>query len=72
MKKVKRPTEKEELEIYRRLLINLHTARWTGHTEKVQDLLDRIGRYSYARTNSNGDEEQEERQQIQTLLDLDK
>jgi hypothetical protein len=69
---MKRPTEKEELAIYRRLLINLHSAIWTGHNEKVQDLLKRIGDYSYARTNTNGDWKQEEEMEIITLLNLDK
>jgi len=45
---MKKPTQKEELAIYRRLLINLHTAVWTHHDEIVKDLLDRIGKYSYA------------------------
>ena len=72
MKKLKKPTEKEELAIYRRLLVRLHTAIWTGHDEIVKDLLKRIGDYSYARTNSNGDYEQEEQGEIRTLLNLDK
>jgi len=62
----------EQVKIYNRFLINLHTARWTGHVERVQDLLDRAGNYSYARTNSNGDWEQDERQEKETLLNLDK
>jgi len=69
---MKKVTEKEELAIYRRLLINLHTARWTGNTEKVQELLNKIGSYSYARTNSNGFPDEEEERMIRTLLDLDK
>lgn len=69
---MKKATEKEELLIYRRLLIRLHTARWTGHDELVEDLLNRIGEYSYARTNSNGDWRQEEEVEIITLLNLDK
>jgi hypothetical protein len=71
MKHLKRPSPEEELAIYRRLLINLHTARWTGNRLKVDDLLDKIGAYSYARTNSNGDFEQEEQDMIKTLLSLD-
>jgi hypothetical protein len=67
---MKKPTQKEELEIYRRLLIRLHTARWTGHHETVLEILDKIGAYSYARTNSNGDWKQEERDRIRTLLNL--
>jgi hypothetical protein len=65
-------TEKEELLLYRRLLIHLHTCRWTGHTDKVNEILDAIGRYSYARTNSNGDWRQEEEMEILTLQDLKK
>lgn len=67
-----RISQKRELEIYRRLLIRLHTARWTGNSEEVKELLDRIGAYSYARTNSNGDYKQEERDRKRTLLNLDK
>ena len=33
----------------------MHTCRWTGHEDKVKEILDAIGDYSYARTNSNGD-----------------
>ena len=70
---MKKPTQKEELAIYRHLLIRLHTAAWTGNYEVVRDLMDRIGKYSYARTNSNpGNYKQEKREQIQTLLNLDK
>jgi hypothetical protein len=69
---MKTPTLEEELSIYRRLLIRLHTARWTGHSEIVEDLLKRIGDYSYARTNSNGNYKEEEKYQIETLLNLDK
>jgi hypothetical protein len=69
---MKNLTEKEELEVYRRLLIHLHTCRWTGHSEKVKEILDAIGNYSYARTNSNDDEKQEEESRIRTLLELKK
>lgn len=70
---MKKVTLEEELKIYRRLLIRLHTARWTRHTELVEDLLNRIAAYSYARTNSNaGNYEQEEKDRIKTLLNLDK
>ena len=70
--KLKAPTKKEELAIYRRLLINLHSALWTGHRDKVNDYLKRIGDYSYARTNGNGHEDEEEQRRIETLLNLDK
>ena len=67
-----RISQKRELEIYRRLLIRLHTARWTGNAELVNKLLNRIGEYSYARTNSNaGNYKQEERDRKNTLLNLD-
>lgn len=69
---MKTPTEKEELLIYRRLLIRLHEARWTGNKKLVEELLNSIGEYSYARTNSNGDWKQEKEIQIHTLLKLDK
>lgn len=64
-------TEKEELDIYRRLLVNLHTARWTGNHVKVGMILDKIGEYSYARTNSNGHQEEEEIKMEETLKALD-
>ena len=63
--------EKEELAIYRNLLINLHTARWCGNNDRVIKILDAIGSYSYARTNSNGDDEREEKQQLKTLRNLE-
>lgn len=64
--------EKRELNIYRQLLINLHTARWTGHTKKVNEILDAIGAYSYARTNTNeGNFEQEEIDRLNTLIKLE-
>ncbi len=72
MKKLKRPSPEKELNIYRDFLIRLHTARWTGNSKKVVELLDKIGAYSYARTNSNGDWDDDERNMIRTLLDLEK
>lgn len=69
---IKNLTEKEELQLYRDLLIHLHTCRWTGHHEQVVKILDAIGEYSYARTNSNGDWKQEEEVAILTLLALKK
>jgi len=65
-------TEKEELQLYRRLLIHLHTCRWTGHADKVNEILNAIGDYSYARTNSSGDWEQEKELELLTLLKLKK
>ena len=69
---MKNLTQKEELKLYRRLLIHLHTCRWTGHHDKVVEILDAIGKYSYARTNSNGDWKQEEKVATLTLLALKK
>jgi len=69
---MKKMNEKEELQLYRRLLIHLHTCRWTGHVNKVEKILNAIGDYSYARTNSNGDWKLEEEMEIQTLLNLKK
>jgi hypothetical protein len=69
---MKKVTQKEELAIYRNLLIRLHTARWTGNAELVKVLLNRIGEYSYARTNTNeGNYKQEQRDRVNTLLNLD-
>jgi hypothetical protein len=69
---MKKITENEELIIYRRLLIELHTSIWTGHNDKVKEILKAIGDYSYARTNSNGDWKQEEELRIITLMNLKK
>lgn len=63
-------SEKEELDIYRRLLIHLHTCRWTGHNESVIKILDAIGAYSYARTNSSEDEYHDLMSQYKTLINL--
>lgn len=60
----------EELQIYRNLLINLNTCRWTHNVERVTRILNAIGDYSYARTNSNGDEKQEKKARDATLLKL--
>jgi hypothetical protein len=65
-------TEHEELMIYRRLLINLHEAHWTGNEERRAKILKKIGNYAFARTNSNGDLQQEEEMRTITLLELDK
>jgi len=68
---MKYPTQKEELNIYRNLLITLHTYRWTGNSKKVNEILDLIGAYSYVRTNSSeGAEKQEKRARKNTLLNL--
>jgi hypothetical protein len=72
MGKTKKMTQKEELQLYRRLLIRLHTCRWTGHIDKVNEILNAIGEYSYARTNTNGDWKQEEEKERRTLLNLKK
>ena len=67
---MKKPTQKEELEIYRNLLVDLHEARWTGNNKRFTELMYFISAYSYARTNSNGDYKQEEENRIKTLLKL--
>jgi len=70
MEKLKRPTLKQEVNIYRNLLVELHTTIWTGHHEATKKILDKIGSYSYSRTNSNGHEKEEEQNMIRTLLAL--
>lgn len=65
-------TQKRELQIYRNLLISLHTAVWTGNHEKVRDILEKIGNYSYARTNGWQDEKLEKKLKESTLLELEK
>ena len=67
---MKKPTQKEELKIYRNLLINLHEAKWTGNNKRLIELMDLIGAYSYARTNSTEDSKQDNRNMIRTLLNL--
>lgn len=65
-------TQKQELKIYRNLLISLHTAVWTGNNDRVKFILEKIGAYSYARTNSNeGCEKQEKKLRLRTLLSLE-
>lgn len=64
-------TKEEELSIYRNLLIKLHTARWTGNQKMFAEIIEKIGAYSYARTNSNaGNEEAEKELMDRTLLAL--
>lgn len=65
-------TQKRELKIYRNLLISLHTAVCTGNNEKVKLILDKIGKYSYARTNGWQDEKLEKKLEESTLLELEK
>ena len=66
-------TEKEELKIYRNVLINLHESSWTGNAKKFSKIMNAISDYSFARTNSNpGNEEQEESERLRTLLKLEK
>lgn len=64
-------TQKRELQIYRKLLINLHTAAWTGNNEKVREYLEAIGKYSYARTNGWQNEKFEKKLREKTLLKLE-
>lgn len=54
-------TEKEKF--FHNLLLDLHLCRWTGNREKVGAILENIGAYSYAHTNSNieDDDDKEER-----------
>jgi len=53
-------TLEQEVQIYRDLLMQLHLYRWTGNTVKFSRLMDKIAAYSYARTNSNFHETDEE------------
>ena len=61
-------TDQEKLKFHRSLLISLHTLRWTG-SEKIADLLDIIGRYSYKHTNSNPGEEYEPERYFKQLVE---
>ncbi len=58
----------EEVNIYRNLLVTLHTWRWTGHHDKVVEILDKIGQYSYARTNSFECSEEEDEERLERTL----
>jgi hypothetical protein len=54
----KQYTDKEKVQFFHNMLIDLHTFRWTGDGDKVVRVLDAIGGYSYAHTNSNyGDDD---------------
>lgn len=64
--------ERKELEIYRNLLIKLATSRWCMNETNIVKILDKISAYSYARTNSNGDEAQDLINQEKTLKELAK
>ena len=51
-------TDKEKVNFFTDMLIYLHTYRWMGDGEKVKQVLEAIGGYSYSHTNSNlGDDE---------------
>lgn len=67
-------TDKEKYNILSSFLIRLHTAGWSGNTKQFAELMERLAAYSYARTNSNyGDtEEEEEGRYERTLLILEK
>lgn len=51
--KPKQFTDKEKVNFFHNMLIDLHTFRWTGDGEKVKRVLDAIGGYSYTHTNGN-------------------
>ena len=53
-------TAEEKVRIYESFLISLHTAQWTGNQKRFAEMINKVGAFSYARTNSNGDEEYEE------------
>lgn len=50
----------DKVAVYQDLLIRLHTARWTGNHVGFAQIMDRIAAFSYARTNSNFEETDEE------------
>ena len=50
-------TKKEKF--FHDLLITIHTLRWTGNSKKLIQLLEAIGAYSYAHTNSNITDEED-------------
>jgi len=65
-------TDGERVEILTGILIDLHTARWTGNQLMFAYHLDKIAAFSYARTNSNAYEtdEEEDKKLERTLLAL--
>lgn len=71
MKYLKRPSPEEELWIYRKFLVDLYTVYCSGDEKRYEEYLKKLGEYSFARTNSTGDFEQDEQNMIRTLLNLD-
>lgn len=53
--------DSRELAILRNAIISLHTARWTGNHDRVVEILEMFGAYSYAMTNSTMDPDVDER-----------
>lgn len=64
--------EHEELEIYRNLLLRLHTSRCSGDRRHFEELINKISDYAHARTISSGDYEKDQESCNNTLLELDK
>lgn len=59
-------TEKERF--FHNLLLDLHLCRWTGDRERVGAILENIGAYSYAHTNSNIDDPENKEEQAYKQL----
>jgi hypothetical protein len=63
-------TLEDEVQIYRDFLHQIHYAQIGMNGKRIGELLGRVANWGYARTNSNGDPEQEARFQEQTLKNL--
>lgn len=46
-------SDKEKATFFHRMMIDLHTFRWTGDGVKVGKVLDAIGVYTHSHTNGN-------------------
>jgi hypothetical protein len=56
---------------FHNMLIDLHTFRWTMNSVAVKAILDNIGAYSYAHTNSNFyDEDDKEEKAYERLVEV--
>lgn len=70
---ISKMTPDRELNIYRDLLLKIHTANWTFDNKKLRTIMLAIANYSYARTNTNeGNTKQENELKMKTLLNLEK
>lgn len=65
-------TEKEELEIYRRLLTRISIGLSVFKNDTVRECLVGIRNWGYSRSNSTGDLEHDEKCRINAIKNLDR